>query len=467
MKQKSEPIHARLCVALILAVTTPGSARCAETTGGRDGTPWPAMRALGRDLPVNRGEPSKHEDTPAMHTQSQHEPEGVLTLLRALELALLHSPELVASSHTVWAAEGNAKQQGARPNPEIGLDASEFAGSGARQGFDAAETSVSLSQSFELGGKRAKRQRVARLEARLAGWDYEAKRMDILAETQKAFVDVLHAQGQLALVDSLLSVVEEMRKAAAERVKSGKVSLLEETKAGVEVASVRIARERARQELATARKRLAASWGGTAPVFTEAAGDLEITMDVAPLDKFSPLLGEIPEVARWNEEVALARESLALAKAERVPDLGVSAGISRFEEDGTTAGMLGVSVPLPLFDRNAGGILSAEHQATRAELEQHAAELRAMNDLVEAHSRLEMARMEALAIKTELLPGAQQAFDAAQAGYREGKFGQLEMLDTRRTLSEARSRYLEVLAAYHKAVADVERLTGTPINTIQ
>ena len=84
-----------------------------------------------------------------------------------------------------------------------------------------------------------------------------------------------------------------------------------------------------------------------------------------------------------------------------------------------------------------------------------------------AHNRLETARTEALAIKAELLPGAQQAFEAAQTGYREGKFGHLEVLDTQRTLSDAKVHYLDVLAAYHKAAVDVERLTGTSLTAIE
>ena len=165
--------------------------------------------------------------------------------------------------------------------------------------------------------------------------------------------------------------------------------------------------------------------------------------------------------------MAKARESLALAKATRIPDIAVSVGISRFEEDGTQAGTMGLSLPLPLFDRNSGGIVSTKHQARRAEYEQRAARLRAATGLVEAYGRLETAKTEALATKAELLPGAQQAFDAAQTGYREGKYGHLEVLDTQRTLNEAKTRYLDVLAAYHKAAADVERLIGAPLNTIQ
>ncbi|NOU36910.1 MAG: TolC family protein [Kiritimatiellaceae bacterium] len=399
--------------------------------------------------------------------RAQVEPGSVLDLRQALELALAHSPELTASSHGVLAAEGTARQAGALPNPRLELQASEFGGSGIRSGYSGAETSVQLSQSIELGGKRGKRQRVAQAEARLTGWDYEAKRLDVLAQTKKSFVDVLLAQGRLALTESLLTVAEDVRTAAAQRVRSGKVAPLEETKAGVELAAARIALDRAKRELDTARKRLAASWGGTVPVFTEAAGDLSAVSDIPSMEKLFALLGNTPEIAREREVLTSGRESLALAKAERIPDIEISAGVSRFEEDGSTAGIVGLSIPLPLFDRNAGGIFAAKHQALRAEYEQRAISLGVKTDLAEACNRLETARAEALTIKSELLPGAQRAFDTAQIGYRAGKYGYLEVLDTQRTLSEAKSGYLDVLAAYHKAAADVERLTGTPLNTIQ
>jgi cobalt-zinc-cadmium efflux system outer membrane protein len=423
------------------------------------------MRALGREFPANRGDVASEIET--TDAPSSREPDGVLTLAQALELALMHNPELAAFSHAVWAAEGTARQAGVLPNPELELEAGEFGGSGARKGYDGAETSLRLTQSLELGGKRGKRHRIALSEARLAGWDYEAKRLDVLTFTKQAFVDVLLAQGQLALAESLLVVAEDVRKAAAERVKSGKVPLLEETKAGVEVTTTRIARDRSKRELDAARKRLAASWGGTMPVFKEAGGDMDVVDDVPLLERLSPLLDDMPEVARWNEEVVKAGDALALATATRLPDVGVSAGISRFEEDGSHAVTVGFTLPLPLFDRHSGGIVSAKHEASRAVCEQRASRLRAITDLADAYSRLETARAEALMTRAELIPGAQQAFDAAQTGYREGKYGYLEVLDTQRTLNEAKTRYLDVLAVCHKAAAEVERLIGTPLDTIQ
>ncbi|MEI8140313.1 MAG: TolC family protein [bacterium] len=395
------------------------------------------------------------------------EPDGVLTLRQTLELAMMHNPELTSSLHGVQAAEGYAQQAGAWQNPTLELNAEEFGGSGARQGYDAVQTTARLIQTIELGGKRGKRQKVARTEARLAGWDYESKRLDVLTQTKKVFVDVLLKQGQLKLAESLLLVSEDVHQAAAQRVKAGKVTPLEETKAGVEVAAARIVRDRAKRELDTVRKRLAASWGGTIPLFKEADGDLDDVNDVPSVETFTALIDKTPEVARWKDGEALSKGALALAKAERIPSIEISAGISRFAEDGSQAGIAGLSMPLPLFNRNTGGILAAKHLASRAEYEQRTARLRATTDLVEAHNLLVMARAEALTTKGELLPGAQQAFDAAQIGYREGKFGYLEVLDTQRTLGEAKSRYLDVLATYHKAAADVERLTGTPTQVSQ
>jgi cobalt-zinc-cadmium efflux system outer membrane protein len=455
-------LRVSLRAALALAVLGAGARPLAGNVETNDAGAWPAQRALGREVPAHRGEEVPEASVPA---QPPREPAGVLTLRQALELALMHSPELAAAAHGVRAAEADVQQAGSLPNPELEIEAEGFGGSGEREAYDTAETTVRVSQDLELGGKRGKRQRLAQAEARLTGWEYEAQRLDAIAQTKKAFVEVLLAQGQLGVAESQVGVAESVGLAAAQRVRAGKVPPLEATKAAVEAASARIARDHAQRELGAARKRLAAAWGGTSPVFNEAAGDLTRMAELPAFEQLA--VAEAPEVARGQDEAAVAMAALALARAARIPDVSLSAGISRFEEDGTQAGTAALSLPLPVFDRNAGGLAAARHRATRAEYDRRAARLRAVTDLVEAHGRGEAARAEAVTIQTELLPGARQAFDAAQAGYREGKLGQMDVLDTQRTFGEAQARYLTVLADYHKAVADVERLTGTPLSTLK
>src|SRR3972149_1747368 len=181
----------------------------------------------------------------AVGTAPPPEPKGDLELREALSLALLHNPELASFSIEVRAAEARTLQAGLRPNPEFDVEVENFAGSGALRRFDETETTIQLGQLMELAGKRRKRERVASLERDLAGWDYEAKRGDVLTETSKTFVEVLAAQERLALTQELLRLAEQTFETVSARVQAGKVSPIEETKAGVALANSRIEHARA------------------------------------------------------------------------------------------------------------------------------------------------------------------------------------------------------------------------------
>lgn len=183
------------------------------------------------------------------------EPKGDIEWSDALSLVLLHNPELAAFSIEVRAAEAKFLQAGLRPNPELDVEVENVASSGAFRRFDEAETTIQLGQSIDLAGKRRKRARVASLERDLAGWDYKAKRADVLAETRKTFVEVLSAQESLALTQELLRLAERTFETVSARVQAGKVSPIEETKAGVALANSRIEHARARRNLEAVRWR--------------------------------------------------------------------------------------------------------------------------------------------------------------------------------------------------------------------
>jgi cobalt-zinc-cadmium efflux system outer membrane protein len=128
--------------------------------------------------------------------------------------------------------------------------------------------------------------------------------------------------------------------------------------------------------------------------------------------------------------------------------------------------VISVSIPLPVFDRNQGGFLEAHYQLAKAAEERRAAEIQGRAALAEVYAALASAFRKATTLQDEVLPGAQQAFDAASEGYRQGKFGFLDVLDAQRTLFEARGQYLEALVAYHRGVAEVERLIGEPLGAV-
>ena len=418
----------------------------------------PAPRPLGEGLGVYA----------SPRPPSFGEPTGALALRDALSLALVRNPELGAASWDVRAAEARALQAGLRPNPELEVEAEEIARESGSAGLAGAEASLVLSQVVELGGKRAKRVRVAQLDGELAGWDYETKRLEVFSAVAEAFIEVLAAQERAALADDMARLAERGYQTVAAKVKAGKEAPVEEDKARVELAASRIELAQAKRALAARRRALAALWGSRSATFSPVSGQIDALAPVPPAEQLTPLLAQNPDVARWAAELRQRQAALALEQASRVPDVTLSGGVAYFNETDDGAFIVGVGLPLPLFDRNQGGIAEARAELAKAREEQRAAEVQAHADLGEAHEGLASSHEEATALKAEVLPAAQRAFDAAQEGYRQGKFGYLEVLDAQRTLFEARQKLIETLAAYHKAVVSVERLVGrtlTPEST--
>jgi cobalt-zinc-cadmium efflux system outer membrane protein len=393
------------------------------------------------------------------------EPAGKLVLAQALALAEAHHPALRAAQFGVQAADGRATQAATRPNPALGFEAENFGGSGAERRFDAAEYTTQIEQTLELGGKRGHRRCVATAEWQLSGFDLDAARLDIRAETTRRFVSVLGAQAQAELAREAMALAEAVAKTVDARVAAGKVSPMEQEKAQILLAQKRIARAQALQALATARVQLAAQWGNTRPAFEDAIGDLPALPSVPPLPVLLARLPGSPDVARWAGELARAQAVLSQARAARVPDLTVAAGVRRANETGSYTLVAGVSVPLPVFDRNQGSIREAEALLAQAGQLQRAAEVRAAADLAAAHQLLAAATNRVMTLRTEVLPRVKAVFDIAQSGYAQGKFTYLDVLDAQHTLVESQAEYIGALVAAHTGSADLERIIGGPAGT--
>jgi len=416
----------------------------------------PESRPLGRELPAQQI---------GAAPQPFASPVDALTLQQALALALLHNPELAAFSWEVRVKEAAALQAGLLPNPELGIELENFAGSGAFSGTAAADTTVTLGQLIELGGKRIKRRTASSLEAELAGWDFEAKRLDVLTATARAFVGVLAAQERLAQADELAGLAESFFRTVSERVEAGKVSPVEQTRAQVPLAGARIAQDRARLTLEAARKELVTLWGENTASFERAVGSLGKVDPVPSREQLVSLLDQNPDVARWKTEQQQRTARLALERANALPDLTLFAGGRNLRETGDHAFVAGLSIPLPVFDHNQGGIAAARAARNKAREAGRAAYSHASAALAANYRDLSAAFREARTLQEQILPAAEQSFAAADLGYREGKFGFLEVLDAQRTLFEVKGQYIEALAAYHQARAEVERLIGAPLAT--
>jgi cobalt-zinc-cadmium efflux system outer membrane protein len=337
---------------------------------------------------------------------------------------------------------------------------------GERSGFDGAEATLVLSQLVELGSKRDKRTQVATLAKRATEWDYEVKRLDVLTKVRKAFVNVLARQKHLELAEELARLSETVLNTVSQRVEAGKDTPLEKTKAEVVYAVAQIELKKAYKNLDSARISLASTWAEKTAVFERAIGEYEKISPIPPPNKLANLLDQNPDITRWGDEIAKYQAALQLEEAKTISDPSVFGGVQHFNENDDNAMVFGFSMPLPIFDRNQAGVREARYRLAKAREEQQAEAIRVNTVMMEAYARLFNAFTEVDGLKNEILPRAGQVFEAATESYREGKLNYLNVLDAQRTLFEAKGQYIEALADYHKAKADMERFIGQEIKTI-
>lgn len=354
-------------------------------------------------------------------------------------------------------------QAGLLPNPELGFRTEDIGVTGQTRGIDQAEMTLELGQLIELGGKRAARVELASRGRDVAAWDYEIARIDVVARAALAFVGVLVAQEQVGLADEGVRLAREVVDTVAIRVRAGSTSSVERTKAEVAVASARVELEEARRALEVARRELAATWGATAARFARAVGSLERTGAVPPLAALEARVEDSPNVARWTTELLERRAAVDVERTRAVPDVTASGGYRRLFDPDENTFVVGFSVPLPVLNRNQGAILEAEHRLEQARTDQASTRVRVTVALDDAYQALATARTQIATIDADVLPGAREAFATLSDGYREGRFGYLEVLDAQRTLIAARAQRVRALGDHRRAVVTVERLLGEPL----
>lgn len=288
----------------------------------------------------------------------------------------------------------------------------------------------------------------------------------LLGEVRRAFTGVLAGQQEVRIARENVELSQNTAAAIQARVEAGKVSPIEETRSDVLVASERLELLRAEQRLGEARRRLAATWGADEAAFAEAAGDLHAAAEFPPFDSLRTRLDQHPEIARATAVVAEREAVVRLEEARAIPDVTASAGFRRFSSPSDGAFVGGVTIPLPLFDRNRSAIAEARLRVAQAKEDARVVRVGLERDLADAYRAYETAKQEVSTLQGSIVPAAQSVFDAISEGYRLGKFGYLEVLDARRTLTSARLQLARGQEQLHLAAASVEQLTAQPANNI-
>jgi len=410
-------------------------------------------------------EPSAAQTTPTTVQQSI----GVqaLTLAEAWRLAEEANPVFKTKQAQVAAAEGARTDAGALlfNNPQISLDRTRRDVPQAGLPIERrSEWSAGLSQTLEIAGQRGYRRDAADAALVALRAEIEGLRRQVRAEVAQQFYRVLALQQRANLENQALVLFENTAALIQKRRAAGEDTKLDSNVAAVEAERARNQLALVREQLLDARSELAAKLQLAPERVPEVSGDLAEYVASPPyaLERLLVSLESQPRLAALAAREDSARAKLNLEQASRYPDITVGVNVGRegpgdARERLTT---LSVSVPLPLFKRNATGVGQAATELQQAGLERQAATRDARAQVRALWSKLQSLQSRVRRLQDSVLPALDDNLQLSLKSQRAGQISLLELIVINRQALDARRDLIDALTDYQTTRLALEQAAG-------
>jgi cobalt-zinc-cadmium efflux system outer membrane protein len=385
-----------------------------------------------------------------------------LTLERALALAERSNPRLSAAAAQIEGARAGVSTARAFPNPTV------TAGGGrvnARvpEALSGGLSALGIEQPIDLPSIREPRIRAAESGREAAALAREEVRLQVRADVRRAFYEVLRREAELDLATETERLLDGIRRRVAVRVEVGESPRLELTRAEAEVATAANAVSTARLRLAQAKSILRVVVGLAPGPELAVEGEAAAPPPPPALDALrEEVLARYPGIAQARAEITRAEARLATERALRVPQPTLVADVIQGPETRDT--LLGIKVPIPLFDRRQGPIGEAAAAVGVAAADAERRRLDLIAALENAYNRYRVATEQIAAFEGGLLKQAEAALRVAESAYRFGERGFIEVLDAQRVLRQVRTDFLAARFEQQLAHVDLEQLRATDLN---
>ncbi|SEJ90285.1 outer membrane protein, cobalt-zinc-cadmium efflux system [Sphingobium sp. AP50] len=400
----------------------------------------------------------------AQAQQGRMEAESPAAPARSLEDAIAAAggaaPALDVVRSGIDAADANRIVAGLRPNPVAQAQVENIAGTGPYRGVESAETTVGFTQTLELGGKRQARIGVADAQLLRAQLQAAITAADVRWQVTVLYIAAVAADRKVETARDQARLAQEGLRAANVRLQAGRASPLEQQRAEVAKVAALANVERQERLALAARSNLSRRVGGP----NDAMLDRTMLDRLPAMASYGPqrpaMIDGTLAMAAADADLAITDAGIRVAQANRIPNLDVGPSLRRLSATNDVAAVFTVSLPIPLFNNGRAAVAQARAQRTQAEAQRKMTALDVEQAITDAQAEAENAAITARMASGPALAAAQEAARIARIGYREGKFGQIDLLDAERTLADTRIAAIDALAAYHNARAQLERLTA-------
>lgn len=399
---------------------------------------------------------------------------SLLTLESAIETAIQNNPQLQAARLKLGVSEANVLTAGARLNPTAMSD----------NGIAEKTYRIGIEQTLELGGKRRHRIAVASAQQRVVLAEINTLTLDLKTHVRRTFAQLYNDQERQRATQEILQTTRELVDIAKKREAAGDISSLDVLQAEIVQVTTHNELQTVQAQMIQERNRLnsllnqplsntlelskpSLSLPETNPPdgSTDAPlkGDITVTAvpDLAQL--ISTALSNRPELHQVIHNTQVAKEELALARANRVPNLSVTAGpdiVDNGPTQNVSVFIIG-NMQIPLYNRQQGPIKAAIAEQKRLTQEQVALENQVKLEVTNAYNALTSSQERLLRYETELLPKAQTVLSKSRSSFQEGKSSILTPIQAQQAYISTRLGYLQAMLDAQHALSDLERAIGT------
>jgi len=357
-----------------------------------------------------------------------------LTLEQAIINVLESSPALKAADYESKAAAARIRTAKQSPRYRGSIELENFAGSGLHSGTDLLETTLSLSKVLELGDKSKLRGDLSYNKAMLLRNEQDSRRLDLLAETTKRFIDVITDQQRLVNANDSIDIAIRTRQIVDKRVKAGKSPTAELRRAKIALARSELKLEHAKHKLDSTRLKLVTLWGETQASFSTADARLFVIQRAESFESLVTLLERNPDLVRFATEKRLAQSRTLLARSSGQSDMEITGGLRHFNFTGDTALVMSLNIPFGSSSRARSNIEESEMTALRDPLVFEQQYLSLYATLFELHQEIKHAIDAVTALRKTIIPQAEQALKDYEKGYAAGRYSFLELTEAQKLL---------------------------------
>ena len=377
--------------------------------------------------------------------------------------------ELIAERYNIDMAEAEVIQARLFENPVISLEQNVYNRLNGKY-FDMGregEAVVEVEQLIYIAGQRNKRVRVEKLNKEMAVYQFEEVLRTLRSELNTKFIELYYTEKSLSVYDKEIDYLQRLLEVMKEQNEKGNISLLEKSRIQALLLSLQQERNETSNRVISLQGDMKLLLGLNAtevfePVFDETVLK-QVDIASIPFIELNNRLAERPDIKMARTNIQVSRANVSLQKSLAFPEVSLKGAYDRAGNFCDNYFAIGLSVSVPIFNRNQGNIKSARLSVLQNTNREELARKQAENELFTSYARLEKAVKLYNTSNYELERDFEKIIDGVNSNYSKRNISLLEFIDYYQAYKETCLQLYQTQKDVFLAMEDINTVIGSDV----